>query len=135
GAVVRRRLPARPGAGALAAAGPAAAGRHAGAARRRPEEKPPQPGTPEAKLAGARELFRRGDYAKAADLFHSLTDKSHLPEAVVLEATFYEAECQRVQGRYARAADVYVKLLKLSPSNPYREQAVQHLFDIANYWL
>ncbi len=99
------------------------------------QEKAPEPGSPEARLAGAHELFRRRDYGKAADLFHSLTDKSKYSEAVVIEATFYEAECLRLQGRYPRAADTYSKLIKLAPSNPYREQACQHLFEIANFWL
>jgi outer membrane protein assembly factor BamD (BamD/ComL family) len=99
------------------------------------EEKPPEEGSPEAKLAGARELFRRGEYARAADVCDSLSDKDRYPEAVVLEATFLEAECYRLQNRLPRAADLYTRLLKLSPNNPYKEQALQHMFEIANYWL
>ena len=99
------------------------------------EQAPPKPGTPEAKLAGAHELFRRGEYSKAADLFHSVAEKSKTPEPIALEATFYEAECFRLEGRYPKAADTYTKLLNLSPSCPYNEQAVQHLFEIANFWL
>ena len=71
------------------------------------EEAPPKPGTPEAKLLGARELFRSGDYVKAGSLFHSLSDKTHVGEAIVSEAIFYEAECYRLQARYPKAADLY----------------------------
>jgi tetratricopeptide (TPR) repeat protein len=98
-------------------------------------EKPPEPGSPEAKLAGGHELFRRGEYSKAADLFQSIADKKKTPEPVSIEATFYEAQCYRLLGRYTKAADLYIKLLKQWPSNPYNEVADQHLFEIANYWL
>src|SRR5205823_11853540 len=48
-------------------------------------EKQPEPGSPEAKLAGAHELFRRGEYSKAADLFHSIADKpKKTQESVVI---------------------------------------------------
>ena len=99
------------------------------------EEAPPKPGTPEAKLLGARELFRSGDYVKAASLFHSLSDKTHAGETIVSEAIFYEGECYRLQARYPKAADLYARLLKMSPSNPFREQAAQHLYEICDYWL
>jgi len=99
-------------------------------------QKAPEPGSAEAKLAGAQELFRRGEYSAAGDLFHSIADKvKKAPESVVLEATFYEAECYRLQGRYVKSADTYMKLIKQWPSNPYNEVAAQHLFEIANYWL
>ena len=48
---------------------------------------------------------------------------------------FYEAECLRLQGMYPRAADTYNDLLTKFANTPYRDQAVQHMFDIANYWL
>jgi TolA-binding protein len=99
------------------------------------EEKSPDPKSPEAKLLGAHELFRRGDYEKAGDLFHALRDKKKYPERVQAEATFYEAECLRLQQRYPKACDTYRVLLRDYPSNPYREQTAQHLFAIAYYWL
>jgi outer membrane protein assembly factor BamD (BamD/ComL family) len=99
------------------------------------EEKPPPKDSPEARLAGAHELFRRAEYGKAADLFDSLRDKKKQSEAVRIEATFYEAECYRLEARYPKAADLYCALFKDFPTNPYREQATQHLFEIANYWL
>jgi len=99
------------------------------------EEKPPAPGSVEEKLAGAHELFRRGEYDIAGDLYHSLRDKKTNPERVLVEATYYEAECLRLQARYPKAADTYSLLITTWPSNPYKEQAAQHLYEIANFWL
>jgi outer membrane protein assembly factor BamD (BamD/ComL family) len=89
----------------------------------------------ETKLAGARDLFRREEYSKAEALYHHLAENKKNPSAVVQEALYYEAECLRLQGHFPKAADTYVDLLNKFPQNPYREQAVQHMFDIANYWL
>ncbi len=98
-------------------------------------EKPPEKGSAAAKLAGAHELFRRGEYSAAGDLFHSLRDKKPDSEAINNEATFYEAECLRLQARYPKAADTYSALLKQAPNNAFHDQAVQHIYEIANYWL
>jgi outer membrane protein assembly factor BamD (BamD/ComL family) len=86
-------------------------------------------------LAGAHELYRRGDYAGARKLFRSVADNTKNAAAVAEEARFYEAECLRQQSYYPAAADTYVQMLNDFPSGAYREQAVQHIFDIANYWL
>lgn len=99
------------------------------------KEDVPKPGSPEAKLAGARELFRRREYAKAGDLFHSLSDKTKAGEAIVSESIFYEAECYRLQARYPKSADLYMRLLKTFPSSAFREQAALHLNEICDYWL
>ena len=48
---------------------------------------------------------------------------------------YYRGECLRLTGHYPRAADVYSGLLNKFPNSPYREQCVQHMFDIANFWL
>ena len=99
-------------------------------------DKVPQTGTPEARLAGARDLFRRAEYAKAQLLYHAVANETkHVQPAQVQEALFYEAECLRLQGYYPRAADTYNDLLNKFSATPYRDQAVQHMFDIANYWL
>jgi TolA-binding protein len=99
------------------------------------QDRIPKEGTAEADLLGARELFRRGDYSHAESLFARIADNTHNTVAVAEEARYYEAECLRLQGRYPRAADVYSDLLNKFPQTAYREQAVQRLFDIANYWL
>jgi outer membrane protein assembly factor BamD (BamD/ComL family) len=86
-------------------------------------------------LTGARELFRQGDYEKARKLFAYVADNTKNSTQVAEEARYYEAECLRLQEYYPSAADKYAKLLADFPSGVYREQAVQRMFDIANYWL
>jgi len=98
-------------------------------------EKLPEEGTTEARLAGARDLFRRAEYAKAQVLYHAAANETKGQPVSVQEGLFYEAECLRLQGIYPRAADTYNDLLNKFSATPYRDQAVQHMFDIANYWL
>jgi outer membrane protein assembly factor BamD (BamD/ComL family) len=86
-------------------------------------------------LGTARELFRREEYDKAETLFSIIAAKEKNPPAAVQEAMYYEAECLRLTGHYPRAADLYSGLLGKFPNTPYREQCVQHMYDIANYWL
>jgi outer membrane protein assembly factor BamD (BamD/ComL family) len=88
-----------------------------------------------AALAAAREHFRREEYDKAETLFVWVADKDKNPPAAIQEAMYYRAECLRLTGSYPKAADVYSSLLGKFPSTQYREQCVQHMFDIANYWL
>jgi outer membrane protein assembly factor BamD (BamD/ComL family) len=98
--------------------------------------RPLKPDSPEARLAGARDLFRHEEYAKAERLYKSIADTKKAHPAVVQEALFYEAECLRLQGDWPKAADTYNDLLtKFNSQCPYREQAIQHMFDIANFWL
>ncbi|HVS34305.1 MAG TPA: tetratricopeptide repeat protein [Gemmataceae bacterium] len=98
-------------------------------------EKLPETGTSESRLVGARDLFRRGEYATAQQLYHSVGNDSKTTPANIQEGLFYEAECLRMQGKYPAAADTYNDLLNKFANTPYRDQAVQHMFDIANYWL
>jgi outer membrane protein assembly factor BamD (BamD/ComL family) len=95
----------------------------------------PAEGTAEATLTGARDLFRCREYAKAEKIFDRIAANTKNAPHVAEEARFYEAECLRLQGHYPKAADTYNKLLMDFPSTSYREQAVQHMFDIANFWL
>jgi outer membrane protein assembly factor BamD (BamD/ComL family) len=99
-----------------------------------PEEVPAS-GTNNGQLAGAHELFRRGEYAQAEAWFHRIADQSSNPVPVVVEARYYEAESLRMQGYWPKASDVYTDLLNKFPQNAYREQCLQHLFDIASFWL
>jgi outer membrane protein assembly factor BamD (BamD/ComL family) len=102
------------------------------------QEKAPAGDLPEAetnKLARAREYFRAQEYAKAEDFFNSVADREKNPPVIVQEAMYYRAECLRLQGHLPKAVDTYMSLLNKFPNNPYREQCVQHLFDIANRWL
>src|SRR5581483_7468201 len=98
-------------------------------------DRPLEPGSVEAQMAGAREFFRRGEYSKAEANFRKIADNTKNPVALVEEARYYQAECLRLEGYYPRAADVYNDLLTKFPSTSYREQATQHMYDIANYWL
>ena len=98
-------------------------------------EKVPEAGTSEARLAGARDLYRRAEYAKAEELYHAVANDAKAGPTNIQEGLFYEAECLRMQGSYPRTADTYNDLLNKYATTPYRDQAVQHMFDIANYWL
>jgi outer membrane protein assembly factor BamD (BamD/ComL family) len=98
-------------------------------------EKAPEAKSVQAKLAGARELYRQKDYANAERLYHHLGHNEKNPVPVIQESLYYEAECLRQQGRYPKAGDVYADLLKKFVTNPYRDQAIQHMFDISMFWL
>jgi outer membrane protein assembly factor BamD (BamD/ComL family) len=99
------------------------------------EKLPAVTGAVRAKLDTARELFRQEEYAKAESLFEEIASGKKNPPAAVQEALFYRAECLRMQMNYPTAADVYSDLLQKFPHTPYHDQAVQRMFDIANYWL
>jgi outer membrane assembly lipoprotein YfiO len=88
-----------------------------------------------AELAGAHELYRNGDYAAAAKVFRAVAEDTTVAATVAEEARFYEAECLRRQEHYPDACDTYHKMLQDFSNGAYREQAVQRMFDIANYWL
>jgi TolA-binding protein len=98
-------------------------------------EKAPADKSVEAQLAGAREFFRREDYDNARKLYHYLAENERNPVAVIQESLYYQAECLRLQGDLPKAADVYADLLKKFTQNPYRDQALQRIYDIANFWL
>src|SRR5262249_1520074 len=88
-----------------------------------------------ADLAGSHELYRRGDYETAEKVFHAIADNTKNPPVMAEEARYYEAECLRRRESYPKACDTYHKMLLDFPSGAFREQAVQRMFDIANYWL
>src|SRR5262249_46809624 len=98
-------------------------------------EKAPADGSAAAELAGAHELYRSGDFSTAEKIFHRIAENKKNSPQVAEEARYYEADCLRHQERYPKAADTYNKMLLDFPSGAYREQAVQRMFDIANYWL
>jgi TolA-binding protein len=100
-----------------------------------PGDGPAAADTPEAKLAAARALFERADYAQAEPLFRKVAGDRNAAAAVLQEARFLQGECLRLQGSYPGAADAYTRLLTEHPSTSYRAQAAQQMFDIANFWL
>ncbi len=92
-----------------------------------------------AQLAAAKELFRRGlpgDYVAAEKDFHRIAEpKKNSSVQIAEEARYYEAECLRLQDRLPKAAETYMAMLTEFPMGIHREEANQHLFDIANFWL
>ena len=102
--------------------------------RLEPETMPAE-GTAGAHLAGAHVLYRDGKFSEAERIFHRIAENSKNPPPIAEEARYYEAECLRRQARYPKAADTYARMLTDFPSGAFREQAVQHIFEIANYWL
>jgi outer membrane protein assembly factor BamD (BamD/ComL family) len=102
--------------------------------RLEPEAKPAE-GTAAAHLAGAHVLYRDGKFSEAEKIFHRIAENTKNAPPVAEEARYYEAECLRRQAHYPKAADTYARMLTDFPSGAFREQAVQHIFEIANYWL
>jgi TolA-binding protein len=88
-----------------------------------------------AELSAGREHFRTGDYKKAESVFSRIAENEKSSPAIVQEAMYYHAESLRMQKLYPEAADHYVALLGKYPTSAYREQCVQQMFTIANYWL
>ncbi len=86
-------------------------------------------------LASAHELYRAGEYEKAEHVFHRIESNKKTTPALAEEAIFYEAECLRQQRCYPKAADTYNKLLNEFKSGAYREQCIERMFEIANFWL
>jgi outer membrane protein assembly factor BamD (BamD/ComL family) len=94
------------------------------------------PKTPAAaELAGAQDLYRKGDYATAERIFRKIADNTKNSPQVAEEARYYEADCLRYQKKYPKAADTYHKMLVDFPSGAHKDQAVQRMFEIADYWL
>jgi outer membrane protein assembly factor BamD (BamD/ComL family) len=87
------------------------------------------------KLAAARELYQKGQYGEAERIFTQVANSTRIPRPAVEEARCFQAHCQRHQGRYPAALLTYTKQLHDFPIGPYRQEALQHIFDIANYWL
>jgi outer membrane protein assembly factor BamD (BamD/ComL family) len=88
-----------------------------------------------AELAGAHELYRDGKYSDAQRIFHKVAENKKTPPTIAEEARYYEAESLRRQRAYPKAADTYNRMLNDFPSGAYREQAIQHMFEIADRWL
>ena len=88
-------------------------------------------------LVAAKEVVRQGDYDKAEKLFHRIAEKATKDDPLIAEdARFNEAECLRMQGRYPKAADTYIKMLNdFGGRVRHTDEAVEQLFNIANYWL
>jgi outer membrane protein assembly factor BamD (BamD/ComL family) len=93
----------------------------------------PAPGA--ADMDAARELYARGDYAKAEGLFAKVANNAKNPQQLCEEARYCEADCLVHQKRYAAAVGTYKQQLKDFPSGAHQKEALKQMFDIANYWL
>lgn len=101
------------------------------------QEEAPQPGTLAGDFASAKVLFQRGSYEDAEKVFHWLAKRAERDKNVDLleECLFMEAEAQYAQRHYPAARETYQRLLTVSPSSKYREEAIRRQFTIADYWL
>lgn len=86
-------------------------------------------------LANALELFRLQKYGEARSKFYRVARNKESSPAEAEAALYYEAECFRMQSNYPKAAEIYRQLVKEYPRRAHYSQALQRMFDIANYWL
>ena len=70
--------------------------------------------------------------SKSAPVFAAVANNKEASVANAEEALYYEADCQRLQGNYSRAAEVYNLLLGSYPMGKHAQQARKRLFDIAS---
>src|SRR5207244_4241641 len=98
-------------------------------------DKAPAGGTAVTDLAGAKELYRRSEFAKAERLFARIANNTKNSTQLAEDARYYEADCLRLQSHYPKAADTYKKCLDDFPSGLKHDEANKRMFDIANYWL
>jgi outer membrane protein assembly factor BamD (BamD/ComL family) len=99
------------------------------------KEKKPDTGTAAAELEAAKELYQKGEYAKAEKIFAKVADNKKNAAQSQEEGRFFQGDCQRLQAQYPAAVGTFKAQLKDFPSGAYQQKALQHLFDIANYWL
>ncbi len=81
------------------------------------------------------QLFAREDYPKAQSAFYQLARKKSTTPDVAEACLFYEAECYRMQEQYPKAAEIYSQMIKEYSRRTHHHDALQRMFDIANYWL
>jgi outer membrane protein assembly factor BamD (BamD/ComL family) len=86
-------------------------------------------------LAKAHDLYRQEKFAQAEPKFTVIAEDKKNSAAVCEEARFYSGECLYRLNNYPGACDTYKRMLQDYPSGHYKDQAVQRMFDVANYWL
>jgi outer membrane protein assembly factor BamD (BamD/ComL family) len=86
-------------------------------------------------LASAHELYRQGKFDDARKIFEIVAEDKKVLPTLAEEARFYQAECHRREEHYPTACDTYHLMLMDFPNGSFREQAIQRMYDIANYWL
>jgi outer membrane protein assembly factor BamD (BamD/ComL family) len=93
------------------------------------------PGSLAARMKRAHEEFDAKNYARAERIFHRVADNEKNPPKLVEEARFFEAEAEYMQDDWPKAAATYTDLMNKFNHTKYREQALQRMYDIANFWL
>ncbi len=88
-----------------------------------------------ADVAGADHYYQQEEFGNARTLYHRLAEDESNPTWLAEKARFYEAECYRLQEQYPRAMEAYNRMLMDFPAGAYREPAIGHMYNIANYWL
>ncbi|HYV36821.1 MAG TPA: hypothetical protein VE988_14025 [Gemmataceae bacterium] len=84
---------------------------------------------------GARRMFRDKEYAKAEPIFEHIADNKKNTPQILEAARYYQAMCLYNQGKYPGASERFIQLLNTFPSATHGQEAREHLFNIANYWL
>ncbi|MDZ4659061.1 MAG: outer membrane protein assembly factor BamD [Bythopirellula sp.] len=83
--------------------------------------------------ARGEDLFRRGEYAAAADAFDEAVDRDPNAE-IEQDALFYLAESYFFANEYSKAVSMYGDLLDKYPNSQHLDKVVRRQFDIARYW-
>lgn len=90
----------------------------------------------EAKMARAEELYGKGNYRAAQDIFADLADNTYNPVLLAEKARYMEAECLRQRRHFTDAVATYNRQLMDFPAGAYRERACARMYDIAyKEWL
>jgi outer membrane protein assembly factor BamD (BamD/ComL family) len=79
------------------------------------------------------ELFRRQEYAKAADKFKEALSRDGKGE-LEQDGLFYLAESYFWANEYSKATSKYSDLLDKYPNSQHLDKVVRRQFDIARYW-
>lgn len=82
----------------------------------------------------ALQLMKQEKYLKAAEKFEWAA--YFWPETAIEEdARYHAAECYYREKRYKDATNQYTKLLSNFQSSPYKNEAINNLFEIAKIWI
>jgi TolA-binding protein len=84
---------------------------------------------------GARRMYRDKEFDKAEPIFAHVADNKKNTLPVLETARYYQAMCLYNQGKYPSASERFIQLLNNFPSAAHGQEAREHLFNIANYWL
>ena len=87
----------------------------------------------EAAYAEGEDLFRREQYAEAAEKFDQAVARG-AGSRVEQDALFMLGECEFFKAEYPDAIDAYDKLVSQFPNSPHLDKVIRRQFDVARYW-